>query len=316
MIFEVKHFVYSKLNLNKNKGEKLSDVRAVLDSEAVNIKISELIQSESKFMVGRFGSVELDSLLKFERCLSLGIIGLAIEGVKYGALPFSKRYFSKLHNNAGVYPINKAMLANFYSEMKCAMPEVDILASWVPGEVQFKSEFMKSSICELGSIEPYYHSNPWSAELEGKKVLVIHPFAKTIKSQYENNRESLFNNPRVLPKFNLFCLEAVQSIAGNRPKYGSWLEALEWMTSEALKIDFDVAIIGCGAYGFPLAARLKKSGRKVIHLGGATQILFGIKGKRWDKHPVISKLYNENWCYPSENERPSNISSVEGGCYW
>lgn len=43
---------------------------------------------------------------------------------------------------------------------------------------------------------------------------------------------------------------------------------------EALKFDFDVAIIGCEAYGFPLAARLKRAGKIVVHMGGATQILF------------------------------------------
>ena len=31
-----------------------------------------------------------------------------------------------------------------------------------------------------------------------------------------------------------------------------------------------------------VSARLKKAGKKTIHLGGSTQILFGIKGKRWD----------------------------------
>ena len=51
-----------------------------------------------------------------------------------------------------------------------------------------------------------------------------------------------------------------------------------------MKIDFDVAIIGCGAYGFPLAAKLKQAGKQAIHLAGATQLLFGIKGKRWEEY--------------------------------
>ena len=83
-----------------------------------------------------------------------------------------------------------------------------------------------------------------------------------------------------------------------------------------MKKDFEVAIVGCGAYGLPLAARLKEAGKKVIHLGGATQIIFGIKGKRWDQHPKVSGMYNEYWTRPMEAEKPSNAESIESGCYW
>ena len=33
----------------------------------------------------------------------------------------------------------------------------------------------------------------------------------------------------------------------------------------------------------PLAAFIKSIGKKAVHLGGSTQILFGIKGERWDE---------------------------------
>ena len=88
------------------------------------------------------------------------------------------------------------------------------------------------------------------------------------------------------------------------------------MKEQIRKIDFDIAIIGCGAYAFPLGAYVKKLGKKAIVLAGATQILFGIKGRRWDNHPVISKLYNEYWVRPKENEKPKQYSRIEGGCYW
>ena len=74
--------------------------------------------------------------------------------------------------------------------------------------------------------------------------------------------------------------------------------------------------VGAGAYGLPLAYHAKKLGKKAIQLGGPTQILFGIKGKRWDDHDVISKLYNSYWVRPSADETPSNYKAVEEGCYW
>ena len=84
------------------------------------------------------------------------------------------------------------------------------------------------------------------------------------------------------------------------------------MENEISRKDFDVALIGCGAYGFPLAAYVKRLGKQAIHVGGPLQLYFGIKGKRWDN----SGLYNEYWISPSDNERPKNLNKVEGGCYW
>ena len=88
------------------------------------------------------------------------------------------------------------------------------------------------------------------------------------------------------------------------------------MTKEAMKIDFDIAIVGCGAYGFPLAARLKKEGKQVIHFGGATQILICIKGRRWGETPRAGVKFNDAWIYPKESEIPKNSKMVENGCYW
>ena len=80
--------------------------------------------------------------------------------------------------------------------------------------------------------------------------------------------------------------------------------------------ELNIALIGCGAYGFPLAARIKKMGKKSIHLGGATHLMFGIKGKRWDQRSRFMNLYNEFWKYPSINEKPKGYFGIDRGCYW
>ena len=56
---------------------------------------------------------------------------------------------------------------------------------------------------------------------------------------------------------------------------------------EISEIDFEIAIIGAGAYGLPLGAFIKKIGRQAIHLGGATQILFGVRRARWEVDPFF-----------------------------
>ena len=86
---------------------------------------------------------------------------------------------------------------------------------------------------------------------------------------------------------------------------------------EVSKLDFDIAIIGAGAYGLPLASFIKSLGKKAVHLGGVTQMLFGIKGKRWDQSCSQYPLYyNKYWTSPLPDEIPNNHRLVEGGCYW
>ncbi len=100
--------------------------------------------------------------------------------------------------------------------------------------------------------------------------------------------------------------------------YRDWFEALDYMKEEIEKKKFDVCILGFGAYGFPLAAHVKRMGKKAIHLGGVTQMLFGIKGKRWEDYSFYpyTNLFSEHWVRPSDKERPDNALKVENACYW
>jgi hypothetical protein len=88
------------------------------------------------------------------------------------------------------------------------------------------------------------------------------------------------------------------------------------MCEQIASKEFDVAILGCGAYGLPLASFVKSLSKKAVHLGGATQILFGIKGKRWDDRPLYRSLYNDHWVRAAPGETPANHVSMEGGAYW
>ena len=121
----------------------------------------------------------------------------------------------------------------------------------------------------------------------------------------------------MLPEFaELTVIPAVQSIAGDKPPFDTWFDALAFMQRRIDAADFEVALIGAGAYGLPLAAYCRSLGKQAIQASGATQILFGIKGRRWDDHPVISKLYNDAWVRPATSETPKAQNVVEGGSYW
>jgi len=81
-------------------------------------------------------------------------------------------------------------------------------------------------------------------------------------------------------------------------------------------IDYDIVLIGAGIHSLPLMAHAKQKGRKAIHLGGSTQLFFGIRGGRWDTMADFQQFFNEYWIRPSAKERPVNYTTVEKGCYW
>jgi len=100
------------------------------------------------------------------------------------------------------------------------------------------------------------------------------------------------------------------------PQYPDWLTALEALREQMAALTFDVAIVGAGAWSIPLVTHAKSLGAWGIHLGGATQIFFGIKGKAWETHEQISGFFNEAWTRPSTSETPQGILQIENGRYW
>ncbi len=294
-------------------------------NEASNI-IYQQLKSDIPCMIARYGSVEI---LCINNYLGINKFKHNIWNYITDKSPqfwWNKTGIQSMQNNAGFFPLTEQNLERFAELMIEDSKLVDILGSWRLEERRL-IDIENVKAVQLLLLEPYHAIHPWSRILKGKKVLVIHPFAETIQQQYANKRTLLFKNPEVLPEFQLETLKAVQSIGGQSSFY-TWFDALQYMKNEIDKRDYDIALIGCGAYGFPLAAHIKRSGKKAIHLGGALQLLFGIKGKRWSNPtygikslPFIRENYYKNlmndfWVSPLETEKPFNANNVEGGCYW
>lgn len=150
--------------------------------------------------------------------------------------------------NAGFFPATEEAFRHFAQLMKDCMADVDILASWRPEELLFRRQLAHCYNIVLDEILPTDRPESWTSALEGKKVLVVNPFADTIRRQYETNRERIWNCAVTLPEFaKLETVKAVQTIAGNHDGFDNWFEALEYMEHEIDEKDFDVALLGCGA---------------------------------------------------------------------
>lgn len=292
---------------------------AELNSEETSELLFDKINGSSPFMVARFGYTELYCLLAYlGRVLPITPKNSLLRLIR--RLPprgFNKTIYHEMEFQSGFINANIETLSAFAELMLQSTESVDVLGSWLKEEIFIKSRLQHVIKVKLFDLEPFfYKTKPWTYALRGKRVLVIHPFEDSIISQYAK-RHVLFKDLRILPDFNLITIKAVQSVAGSKSEFSDWFDALKYMKNEIQKVDFDIAIIGCGAYGFPLASYIKELGKKAIHLGGATQLLFGIMGKRWEDRQYVLNLKNENWIYPSTRERPPLFNKHDGaGSYW
>lgn len=292
-----------------------------MSPDIISNHIREKLLSPEPCMLSRFGAVEIGCVVNY-----LGIYHQKRKIIKYikgEAFPWwwEEETMYPMRNNAGFFSATPELLKRFSEMMIEDMPLIDILASWRFEEEYFSKELQNAYKIDFEPYNPFWSNVPWTTALENKKVLAVHPFAETIQKQYLR-KELIHKDPRVLPTFDLQTIKAIQTI-GNQgdDRFETWFDALEFMKSEIDKKDYDICLLGCGAYGFPLAAHIKRSGKKAVHLGGSLQLLFGIRGARWENNNYnstynYSKLMNEYWVKPSETETPSKAQQVEEGCYW
>lgn len=303
--------LYTKCN--NNFGEYC--LKYETDPNIVSDQIYKLLSGDKPCMIARLGGTELNAMANYLGVSQCKKLYLSYIKHKTPAWWWESYVKNNMMVYSGFFPISESSLTKFAQMMieDCAL--VDVLGSWRAEELYFQKELRQSYKVDLSLLEPWWADKPWTRILAGKNILVVHPFADSIQQQYHYKRDKLFHDSSILPDFNLKVLKAVQSLGGNS-NFNDWFEALEYMKKEIDKVEYDICLIGCGAYGFPLAAHVKRTGKKAIHLGGGLQLLFGIRGKRWDVRDEYKSLMNEYWIRPSKDETPSVAEKVEGACYW
>jgi hypothetical protein len=302
-----------------------------IDRQSANDKIYDLLIKDKPCMISRFGTTEIIAINNY-LCISSPesffkkILNYITDNTH---TPWwFEDHFHYMSVYSGIFPPNKNTAKRFAQINLEDIPLIDLLGSF-----QYYEKFMPLredvQFVHLETLYPFFVERPWTRALKGKKVLVIHPFEMTINLQYQQ-RELLFSNTDILPEFELITLRAIQSAGDIKVPFSDWFEALEYMEKQIEKIDFDICLLGCGAYGLPLAAYIKRIGRQAVHLGGGLQLLFGIKGKRWDCSSnygswykiqnLFNKnycdLYNESWCKPLHEDTPENANKLDNGTYW
>lgn len=151
---------------------------------------------------------------------------------------------------------------------------------------------------------------PWTLSLRGKRVLVVHPFIRTIESQFRR-KDQILGVKDALPDFELSVMRPPLSLRASSGDVESWPNQFRQLVAASLENDFDVALIGAGGYGAPLAAAIRASGRTAVHTAGATQLIFGIRGNRWDADTEVSKIIDSSWVRPFEEDMAPEIKTID-----
>ena len=278
------------------------------------IKYDQLSIPEQQELFGRL----IDEKIPF----FAGRLGLTetrvLRAMEFGYKSDYRDVCDQLCRWSGFFPNDISLLEDYREIVLDALGSVDFLLRLRGvGENYLVKKYCKRDVIFSGPLGGWGVDQPWTRALKGHKVLVIHPFSETIESQYKK-REFLFpSNPDILPEFELQTLKAVQTLADQEDeRFKTWFDAFEWMKQEIKSRDFEIALIACGAYGFPLGAYCKSLGKTAVHVGGDLQMLFGILGQRWESFTITKKLYNEYWVRASETEKPKGADKVEGACYW
>jgi hypothetical protein len=277
-----------------------------IDIDAGADHIVECFKSDKPFFIGRNGSTEMEAL-------------------KTG---FSQAMAEKLQRYSGIFPATQKSFEAWVQDYTYSMGYLDgAAAGWYAPHASFENNLL-DRFCPgiwktpLRSLEPYYvdEAKQWSRCLAGKRVAVVSSFAETIKSQLQK-REQIWPNGLLpeaewIPVRTYFPPDIAMGDETGWPEATCWQEAVDTTVLNVLRTGATVALIGCGALGMCIGARLRRAGISCILLGGAVQVLFGIKGSRWERHDVISKFWNSAWVYPSFTETPTGANKIEGACYW
>jgi hypothetical protein len=284
---------------------------SALATQAFHDAVSRAIVESKPYLVGRPGSFEARVVSEF----------LACRNETSRPAPYGPKVRADL-NQSGGFPLDSEDdIDVFARDYLYSALQADVLSFWRGGTI-ISSSFLDNArqFVFLNDIDPLgahlRGMRPWTTALQGKRVLVIHPFRDSILSQF-NRRVEIPTVRNLLPDCDVDVLVPPQTYAGIIPtERKGWAQHLQETRNSIASRSFDVAIVGAGPYGLPLAAFVKHLGKVAIHLGGATQLIFAIKGARWEHVAPYADAMKVGWVRPTAAETPPLADSYEESPYW
>jgi len=268
--------------------------------------ISYYLKNDKLFAAGKIGVTELKILYTYYFNNKTPEVSIFQEG----------------YVQSGIFPLTEETYHYFCETYIESIKCLDLAPRWCGVFSEFERDLYNKLApncydTRLPDLEPQFFDKPWINSLENKTVLVISPFTESIEKQYKRFDkvwDGKFNN-----NFNLktYKFPLSRGLCSYDNQYKSYKECLEHTQQVISNIEFDFCVLGVGAYSLPLCNFIKMTmGKSALHLGGATQILFGIKGRRWDGNSKFEQFFNDYWIRPQDKETPVYADNMEGRCYW
>lgn len=272
----------------------------VFEFDHGNEYLVDKIVSGEPFCAARLGYCEVNVIEKQDRNQAATNIGVS-PPTDHEIACFTKEYNEALANSDCCFVFGRPFFEYYIDKIQ-------------PNVMQISANLTCEGLDKATVEQALGYQRFWFHALAGKHVLVVSPFRDSI---LEQQQKQLFVRP--YPRFeSLQVLQAPLTQSDPQQAYTGkpWSQHLAELKQKLATIEFDVALLGCGAYALPLAAECKQLGKQGIVLGGVVQVFFGVLGKRWEERMALDLLLLENWIRPSDDEKPAIWKAIEDGCYW
>jgi hypothetical protein len=300
-------------------------------------------------------SEELDKINKYEliaqirnvieekKGFAMGKLGFS-EQCMLGYLPFLRSNPTKIQIRSyetllryhceisfGVFPTTPQFLNEFATFFSASVKSTDILGLFQAEQEKnlIKQFNITAKLIDYKNTEPDRSipnniANCYLPFFFNKRILYISPFADLLK---ERSQKDIFESVWKNTQKKWFYPESTAAIEipysyitakSTHDRFGTSINLYKSICDEMDNHKFDIALIGVGALGFPLASYIKSKGKIAISLGGHLQALLGIKGTRWKNDEYWrTNYFNDSWIDMPEKYYPENKEQLtDNGAYW
>lgn len=229
----------------------------------------------------------------------------------------------------GVFPEDEKYLDRCASAFAASMSELDFLAvhdsplvKRIAGQSARGPRVLGFNDLEPNRSRPYDAADCYLPDLHDRHLLLITSPAELLAARATPEIFTAVWSSTGCPWFSPTSVTGLSFTSLFDPKvresFASSLDVLSRVCEELAAIDFDVALIGAGSLGIPLAHHVKQLGRVGISLGGHLQVLFGVQGKRWREDSQWQQDYwNEAWIDMPSDVHPRGARWLaDDGAYW
>lgn len=294
--------------------------------------IRAMLASPAPMFLGRIGGSDSDIVIEYHDLRArLGEAeALRLILPKFGIVKLFNGYYDKGDDDRNVARFCQYMARNYEACSDLLVVGEPLLTEFMPGSINSQFHVDTSAIrgalrSFIGAIAarhaqtrlfPYGYVEQivkgahnlfrlFGEMLQGKRVLVISPFAESIRANFSRRHE--FFPGYNYPNFALSTYNTPITYHGLPPEFypdHDWFATVERMKAEISRKDFDIALLSCGSYAMPLGLHIRDvMQRKAIYVGGCLQLFFGITGRRYDNPFFIDQMNTDAFILPLERER-------------